>query len=100
MYERDSANRQSHRSFSIGFVAHSDKYRDYLDKAIQSKNRSSLMQLPREPARLPPRHEPKFRRIKTLGEGAHSSVYLVKEVYTGAIYALKVISRSVMQKHR
>lgn len=104
MHEREPIwSRQSQRSYSIEFVAHSDKYRDYLEKALQSKNRSSLMQLPRERVLTqppPPRLEPGFQRLRTLGSGAHSSVYLVKEAHTGAIFALKVISRDTMQKHK
>ena len=79
------------------FVAHSDKYRDILEKALQSRNRSAS-ECYSNVNRYEPYCKPAtFKKLKTLGQGAHSSVFLAQESSTNALYALKVISRETMR---
>ena len=41
-----------------------------------------------------------FIQIRSIGIGAASSVYLVCELKTRAIYAMKIIAKSVKLKHK
>lgn len=60
-------------------------------RALKAKSSTTLP----EPPVLP-----FFIRVKSLGMGAYSTVYLVSEEKTKTIYALKVVPKSVVKASR
>ena len=66
------------------FTRYSDKYKDVL-KRIADKEQAD--KLPTTPKPL------FFYRIKSIGVGAHSVVYIVQDEATKAVYAQKCIAK-------
>jgi serine/threonine protein kinase len=83
-------NRELPKSSST-FVKYSDQYEEVLKRALKAKSSSTLLEIPVKPF---------FIRVKSIGMGAYSTVYLVSEEKTKTIYALKVVSKSVVKKSR
>lgn len=73
------------------FVKYSDKYEEVLMRALKAKSTNTLPEPPMRPF---------FIRVKSLGMGAYSTVYLVSEEKTKTIYALKVVPKSVVKTSR
>lgn len=76
---------------SSSFIKYSDRYADVLGRALKIKSTNHL-DISAEPVR------PFFIRVKSIGMGAFSTVYLVSEEKTRTVYAMKVISKSIVSK--
>lgn len=78
---------------SSSFIKYSDRYADVLGRALKIKSTNHL-DISTEPVR------PFFIRVKSIGMGAFSTVYLVSEEKTRTVYAMKVISKSIVPKNQ
>lgn len=82
---------------SSSFVCYSDFYKDVYDRAIANKNSKIIIESPKEQVQ-PVKFQ--FIQIRSIGIGAASSVYLVCQLKTRAIYAMKIIAKSVKLKQK
>jgi serine/threonine protein kinase len=73
------------------FVKYSNQYEEVLKRALKAKSPSTTSEIPIKPF---------FIRVKSIGMGAYSTVYLVSDEKTKTIYALKVVSKSVIKNNR
>lgn len=83
------------------FTRYSDRYKDVLDRALRDRNPNLSTNTLLQPSitEKPPLKFC-FVQIKSLGIGAYSSVYLVTEERTRALYAMKIITRSALMNHK
>lgn len=89
---RDLAiNREQKKSSS--FVKYSENYAEVLNRALKAKS-TNVLDISHEPV------NPFFIRVNSTGMGAYSTVYLVSEEKTRTIYAMKVISKSIVAKNK